>query len=136
MNFYNCCKEGEGKGICLSLNFSPNFFFSSHGSVNQVVFNSKAPPPPPPPRPRRTHARSSSLDLNKFGESVFNSRPIGNPPATFLDGNLSINNRQVGAFVAYRKPEESDVNKTKLRDALVTRLKLKYQLPPDVPPPK
>lgn len=29
----------------------------------------KEPPPPPPPRPYRTHARSSSLDLNKLGET-------------------------------------------------------------------
>ncbi|XP_049949509.1 ralBP1-associated Eps domain-containing protein 2 isoform X1 [Schistocerca serialis cubense] len=29
----------------------------------------KEPPPPPPPRPYRTHARSSSLDLNRLGKS-------------------------------------------------------------------
>lgn len=32
-----------------------------------IVTPKKEPPPPPPPRPYRTHARSSSLDLNKLG---------------------------------------------------------------------
>ncbi|XP_066600882.1 ralBP1-associated Eps domain-containing protein 1 isoform X2 [Prorops nasuta] len=31
-----------------------------------IVTPKKEPPPPPPPRPYRTHARSSSLDLNKL----------------------------------------------------------------------
>ncbi|XP_046603051.1 ralBP1-associated Eps domain-containing protein 2 isoform X1 [Neodiprion virginianus] len=38
----------------------------------------KEPPPPPPPRPYRTHARSSSLDLNKLGKNGQNF--LGAPP--------------------------------------------------------
>ncbi|PNF14426.1 hypothetical protein B7P43_G01697, partial [Cryptotermes secundus] len=37
----------------------------------------KEPPPPPPPRPYRTHARSSSLDLNRLGKSA---SLLGAPP--------------------------------------------------------
>ncbi|XP_068081339.1 ralBP1-associated Eps domain-containing protein 1 [Anabrus simplex] len=37
----------------------------------------KEPPPPPPPRPYRTHARSSSLDLNRLGKT---SNVLGTPP--------------------------------------------------------
>lgn len=37
----------------------------------------KEPPPPPPPRPYRTHARSSSLDLNRLGKS---GSLLGAPP--------------------------------------------------------
>ncbi|XP_076373956.1 RALBP1 associated Eps domain containing isoform X2 [Tachypleus tridentatus] len=39
----------------------------------------KEPPPPPPPRPRSNHARSSSLDLNKFGKTM--PHFLGVPPA-------------------------------------------------------
>ena len=35
-----------------------------------IVTPKKEPPPPPPPRPYRTHARSSSLDLNKLGKFI------------------------------------------------------------------
>ncbi|XP_020711852.2 ralBP1-associated Eps domain-containing protein 2 isoform X2 [Athalia rosae] len=38
----------------------------------------KEPPPPPPPRPYRTHARSSSLDLNKLGKN--GQTFLGAPP--------------------------------------------------------
>lgn len=40
----------------------------------------KEPPPPPPPRPYRTHARSSSLDLNKLGKSSSLAAPPAVPP--------------------------------------------------------
>ncbi|KAL0274862.1 UNVERIFIED_CONTAM: hypothetical protein PYX00_002894 [Menopon gallinae] len=40
----------------------------------------KEPPPPPPPRPCRTHARSSSLDLNKLGKSSSLAAPPAVPP--------------------------------------------------------
>ncbi|XP_050697135.1 ralBP1-associated Eps domain-containing protein 2-like isoform X2 [Eriocheir sinensis] len=40
----------------------------------------KEAPPPPPPRPGRTHARSSSLDLNKFSRNSFLGAPPAVPP--------------------------------------------------------
>lgn len=41
----------------------------------------KDPPPPPPPRPHRTHARSSSLDLNRLDPaSGKNLALLGAPP--------------------------------------------------------
>lgn len=43
-----------------------------------IVTPKKEPPPPPPPRPYRTHARSSSLDLNKLGKNGQNF--LGAPP--------------------------------------------------------
>uniref|UniRef100_A0A8D9BVT8 RalBP1-associated Eps domain-containing protein 2 n=1 Tax=Cacopsylla melanoneura TaxID=428564 RepID=A0A8D9BVT8_9HEMI len=39
----------------------------------------KEPPPPPPPRPR-THARSSSLDLNRLGQVSVPHHPPSLPP--------------------------------------------------------
>lgn len=50
----------------------------------------KEPPPPPPPRPKRNHARSSSLDLNRFGKA--NPQNLGAPPAVpprVSPGNVS-----------------------------------------------
>ncbi|XP_033341063.2 RALBP1 associated Eps domain containing isoform X3 [Megalopta genalis] len=43
-----------------------------------IVTPKKEPPPPPPPRPYRTHARSSSLDLNKLGKN--GQSFLGAPP--------------------------------------------------------
>ncbi|XP_033231061.1 ralBP1-associated Eps domain-containing protein 1 isoform X2 [Belonocnema kinseyi] len=43
-----------------------------------IVTSKKEPPPPPPPRPYRTHARSSSLDLNKLGKN--GQSFLGAPP--------------------------------------------------------
>ncbi|XP_043259805.1 ralBP1-associated Eps domain-containing protein 1 isoform X1 [Colletes gigas] len=43
-----------------------------------IVTPKKEPPPPPPPRPYRTHARSSSLDLNKLGKN--GQSFLGQPP--------------------------------------------------------
>ncbi|XP_024885926.1 ralBP1-associated Eps domain-containing protein 1 [Temnothorax curvispinosus] len=47
-----------------------------------IVTPKKEPPPPPPPRPYRTHARSSSLDLNKLGKNgqIFLGAPPLVPP--------------------------------------------------------
>lgn len=97
-------------------------------SVSSVT--KKDPPPPPPPRPYRTHARSSSLDLNKLGKSggLMNAPPVVPPrisPGTLGqrsgDGETSAGfadfaqfatecsggveqPRTHGAFHIYRKP--------------------------------
>ena len=47
--------------------FSFFFRFPLSGPTSLPMGLKKDPPPPPPPRPYRTHARSSSLDLNRLG---------------------------------------------------------------------
>ncbi|KAJ1522261.1 hypothetical protein ONE63_002564 [Megalurothrips usitatus] len=54
--------------------------FSMAGPAS-LPFQKKDPPPPPPPRPIRTHARSSSLDLNRLdATSGKNIGLLGAPP--------------------------------------------------------
>ncbi|XP_063243567.1 ralBP1-associated Eps domain-containing protein 1 [Bacillus rossius redtenbacheri] len=51
---------------------------SQSGPTSLPVVPKKEPPPPPPPRPYRTHARSSSLDLNRISKT--GSLLLGAPP--------------------------------------------------------
>ncbi|KAK3911781.1 RalBP1-associated Eps domain-containing protein 1, partial [Frankliniella fusca] len=55
--------------------------FSISGPTSLPMGLKKDPPPPPPPRPHRTHARSSSLDLNRLdASSGKNIALLGAPP--------------------------------------------------------
>ncbi|XP_078040274.1 RALBP1 associated Eps domain containing isoform X2 [Augochlora pura] len=85
-----------------------------------IVTPKKEPPPPPPPRPYRTHARSSSLDLNKLGkngQSFLGAPPLIppriSPGISELPENPSLETITpqpqqftgvCGAFHIYRKP--------------------------------
>ncbi|XP_048265603.1 ralBP1-associated Eps domain-containing protein 1 isoform X2 [Bombus terrestris] len=83
-----------------------------------IVTPKKEPPPPPPPRPYRTHARSSSLDLNKLGkngQSFLGAPPLVppriSPGISELPENPPLETPQsqqftgvCGAFHIYRKP--------------------------------
>ncbi|KAG7205522.1 hypothetical protein KM043_007502 [Ampulex compressa] len=85
-----------------------------------IVTPKKEPPPPPPPRPYRTHARSSSLDLNKLGkngQSFLGAPPLVppriSPGISELPENPSLESTVpqsqqfggvCGAFHIYRKP--------------------------------
>ncbi|XP_018007162.1 ralBP1-associated Eps domain-containing protein 1 isoform X2 [Hyalella azteca] len=63
---------------------SATYLDPSHfGPTSLPMGAAKKEPPPPPPRPARTHARSSSLDLNKFlcAEHRSAALPLGAPPA-------------------------------------------------------
>ncbi|XP_076247322.1 RALBP1 associated Eps domain containing isoform X2 [Calliopsis andreniformis] len=85
-----------------------------------IVTPKKEPPPPPPPRPYRTHARSSSLDLNKLGkngQSFLGAPPLvpprispgiselpENPPLETVIPQTQQFTGVCGAFHIYRKP--------------------------------
>ncbi|XP_076662098.1 RALBP1 associated Eps domain containing isoform X2 [Halictus rubicundus] len=85
-----------------------------------IVTPKKEPPPPPPPRPYRTHARSSSLDLNKLGKNGQNflgapplipprispgiSELPENPPLETITPQPQQFTGVCGAFHIYRKP--------------------------------
>nr|XP_033341062.1 ralBP1-associated Eps domain-containing protein 1 isoform X2 [Megalopta genalis] len=85
-----------------------------------IVTPKKEPPPPPPPRPYRTHARSSSLDLNKLGkngQSFLGAPPLipprispgiselpENPPLETITPQPQQFTGVCGAFHIYRKP--------------------------------
>ncbi|KAF2361210.1 EH domain [Trinorchestia longiramus] len=70
---------------------------SSFGPTSLPPGGGKIEPPPPPPRPTRTHARSSSLDLNKFqrcGAVQHLGAPPAVPPRT-SPGHVSPNKKLV-----------------------------------------
>ncbi|XP_053980393.1 ralBP1-associated Eps domain-containing protein 2 isoform X3 [Hylaeus anthracinus] len=85
-----------------------------------IVTPKKEPPPPPPPRPYRTHARSSSLDLNKLGkngQSFLGAPPLvpprispgiselpENPQLETITPQSQQFTGVCGAFHIYRKP--------------------------------
>ncbi|XP_037709412.1 ralBP1-associated Eps domain-containing protein 1 isoform X2 [Drosophila subpulchrella] len=90
--------------------------------MGSLVASKKDPPPLPPPRPHR-HARSSSLDLNKFkmgatggaqqaevDEQQLHSLPPAAPPpqaAVVPPTRITLQQAQqrVSAFEVYRKPQ-------------------------------
>lgn len=97
---------------------------SSEGPQSLQYAPKKDPPPPPPPRPLRNHARSSSLDLNRFkpappqppprtspsGARLLNQRSEGEPAVAEYEAEGFGYNREAkmhGAFEVYRKPRES-----------------------------
>lgn len=112
----------------------------------------KEPPPPPPPRPIRGHGhnRSSSLDLNKIvihsaandlistqfptHLKVSNSEYGLTEPLKEFPAISSLNSRNLGAFVAYKKTARHETSL--ITNSIVDSLTIKYKIPPEVPVPK